>query len=106
MRSGATAADGSALRAPVQVAGGRSWPAATDPGRSMVASRRAVVERSPRDIRDSDPADSTRRRAPSPARWAAWIRLMMGSLEPDRQACEAKVRGSPEATQGGQGPDR
>ena len=62
-----------------------SWPATTDSGRSMVARRRAVVERVPRDITDSDPADSIRRRAPYPAHGAGRIRFMMGSLEPVRR---------------------
>jgi hypothetical protein len=67
-------------------------------GRSMAARMRAVVERVPRDITDSDAADSIRRRAPSPAQWAGRIRLMMGSLESDRRLfkslfrCTATVR--------------
>ena len=69
-----------------------SWPATTESGRSMVARRRAVVERVPRDITDSDPADSIRRRAHSPAHWAARIRLMMGSLEPDRHLFKSLFR--------------
>jgi hypothetical protein len=58
----------------------------------MVARRRAVVERVPRDVTNADPADSIRRRAPSPAHWAARIRLMMGSLEPDRHLFKSLFR--------------
>jgi len=69
-----------------------SWPATTQSGRSMVARRRTVVERVPRDITDSDPADSICRRAPSPAHWAGRIRLMMGSLESDRRLFKSLFR--------------
>ena len=69
-----------------------SWPATTESAGSMVARRRAVVERVPRDITDSDPADSIHRRAPSPAHWAGRIRLMMGSLESDRRLFKSLFR--------------
>ena len=58
----------------------------------MVARGRAVVEGMPRDITDSVPADSIRRRAPSPAHWTGRIRLMMGSLEPDRRLFKSLFR--------------
>jgi hypothetical protein len=58
----------------------------------MVARRRAVVERVPREITDSDPADSIRRRVPSPAHWAGRIRLMMDSLESDRRRFKSLFR--------------
>jgi hypothetical protein len=58
----------------------------------MAARRRAVVEKVPRDVTDSDPADSIRRRAPSPAHWAARIMLMMGSLELDRHLFKSRFR--------------
>jgi len=69
-----------------------SWPATTESGRFMAARRRAVVERVPWDITDSDPADSIRRRAPSPAHWAGRIGLMMGSLESDRRLFKSLFR--------------
>jgi hypothetical protein len=69
-----------------------SWPATTESGRSMVGRRRAIVERVPRDITDSDPADSIRHRAQYPAHWAGQIRLMMGSLKSDRHLFKSLFR--------------
>jgi hypothetical protein len=69
-----------------------SWPATTESGRSMVARRRAVVERVPRDITDSDPADSIRPRPLSPAPWAGRISLMIGSLESDGRLFKSYFR--------------
>jgi hypothetical protein len=69
-----------------------SWPATTESGRTMVARRSAVVERVPRDVTGSDPADSIRRRAHSPAHWAARIKLMIGSLKPDRRLFKSLFR--------------
>jgi hypothetical protein len=58
----------------------------------MVARRSAVVESVPRDVTGSDPADSIRRRVHSPAHWAARIKLMMGSLKPDRRQFKSLFR--------------